>query len=190
MGLFIRKEKKENWLLDENHKVVEAFKLGGTTYYHFDDSYKIPSGRALAALTFYEELQMNCDQDYLEQHCKASEKVFNNPRSINIGTIIILNNNLKERRNLPPFPLHIYNLASVLFFTKDESPYNYDFKSNRGKIETFRNHGEDFFAKIRATETMSFLNLPENNLTSYFHVSEQIDKLHRDTLKGILSDLQ
>lgn len=184
--------KPKSFILDQKYKVTEAFRLNGVIYYQFDDSYQIPTGRAFAALTFYHELEMKCDKEYLAKHAKAMEILLSDPKKININAIAIINKNLKERLNLAPFPDHIYKLASVMFMDKNESPYNYDYKYGQEKIERWKKSGSilDFFLKIPLKDLVPSLTLPERNLETYFQVTEQIDQLHQTDLAEVLSSQQ
>lgn len=183
------KRKKKSFVLDQKYKVVEAFKFHGVTYYQFDDSFQIPTGRAFTALTYYHELEMKCDKSYLEKHTKAMEILLSDPKKININAIAIINKNLKERLSLAPFPDHIYKLASVIYFDETESPYNYDFKYNQQKIEQWKKAGSilDFFLNVPLKDLMPSLALPERNLETYFQVSTEIDKMHQTDLLEVLS---
>jgi hypothetical protein len=184
------KRKPKSYVLDQKYKVVEAFKLNGVTYYQFDDTFQVPAGRAFTALTFYQELEMRCDANYLDKHTRAMEILFSDPKKININAMVLLNQNLKERRRLAPFPDHIYKLASVIYMDETESPYSYDFKYNQQKIEIFKSLGKDFFLKIPIGDLMPSLTLPERNLEMYFQVSEEIDKMHHSDLSEVLSSQQ
>lgn len=168
---------------------VEAFRHNGTVYYHFTDSFKIPTGRSLCALAIYEELRMRCTREYLEKHIRATEIILSNPKSLAIGTIAIMNQNLKERLSLVPFPDHIYKLASVTFFDKTESPYSYDFEYNRKKIAAWKKDPEilDFFLRQQFADLIPFSSSPDSNVNQYFQVSEQIDKMHQEYLSEQLS---
>jgi hypothetical protein len=97
--LFRRKFKK--FLVDEKYRVVEAFKVNGTTYFMFDNAFETPTGRMLAALAIQGEMEMRCDREYLELHTKAMEKILNpESKKINLSYIVLLNMNLKERLEL------------------------------------------------------------------------------------------
>src|SRR5262245_40360863 len=131
-NLFRRKPK---WHIDsDRYRIEKAFEHKGKTFYHFDNAFEIPAGRAMCALTYYEEMHMRCDRAYLEKHCKAIEILLSDPKKINILAIATIHSNLKDRLNLAPFPDHIYKLASVMFFDAKESPYQYDFVYNQKKI--------------------------------------------------------
>lgn len=181
--------KIKSYLLEGQYRVVEAFKLNGVTYYHFDDQFKLPSGRGLCALTIYEEFNMRATREYLELHCRAVEKILSDPKKINIQAIAIINKNLQERLQLALFPDHIYKLASVVFFDKTESPYNYDYGYNAKKIERWKAAGGtlDFFLKTPLKDLIPSLKLPETNVERYFQVANEVDRMHQQELQEILS---
>lgn len=188
MRLFRRKVK--SYMLEQQYKVVEAFTLNGETYYMFDDTYKVPTGRGLSALTIYEEFAMRCDRDYLIAHQRATEKLLSGESGkINLNTLSIINQNLKERLNLAVLPDHVYKLASVIFFDKSESPYSYDYAYNAKKIEKWKAAGGtlDFFLKTPLRDLIPSLKLPDENADQYFQVAQQVDELHRADLQEVLS---
>lgn len=179
-------------MLEGQHRVVEAFKLNGITYYMFDDSFKVPSGRGLCALTIYEEFEQRCTKEYLKTHCRAVEVILSDPKKININALAIINRNLKERLDLAVFPDHIYKLASVIFFDDTESPYSYDFSYNNKKIEKWKASGGtlDFFMQTPLKDLIPSLKLAGLNAQTYFQVASEVDKLHHQDLQEILSKLQ
>lgn len=185
------KRKLKSYMLEGQYRVVEAFSLNGETYYMFDDQFKLPSGRGLCALTIYEEFNMRTTREYLEAHVRATEILLNsNP--IKLTAIAQINQNLKERLNLALFPDHIYKLASVVFFDKSESPYNYDYAYNAKKIEKWKAAGGtlDFFLKTPLKDLIPSLNLPAANSEHYFQTAQMVDDLHRKDLQSVLSKSQ
>src|SRR4051812_47604221 len=82
-----------------NYPVVEAFVMGGITYYQFEDPFNIPTGRFLASYAAYEEIQMRCDQSYLDKHTRAVERVLTQ-KQINLQVLSQINVNLAERLQL------------------------------------------------------------------------------------------
>ncbi len=70
--IFTRKPKKLKVksmdLAEGRYRISEAFEVGGVMYYQFDDAKQIPADRAMAALTFYEEMNQRCTREYLEKH--------------------------------------------------------------------------------------------------------------------------
>lgn len=176
-------------LLDNKYKVIEAFQLGGTTYYMFDQTAEVPTGRMLAALAVYTEMEMKVDKAYLELHTKAMEKLLSDPKKINVMYIAQLNLNLKERLELMPLPDFVYKLASVIFFDKTESPYSYSFEYNAKKIEGWKKSDDtlDFFLSRLSSELIPSLKPATGNTKMFFRVAEQIAGIHLTDLTKILS---
>lgn len=176
-------------LLDDRYKVIEAFKLGGTTYYMFDQTAEVPTGRMLAALAVYNEMEMKCDKEYLTLHTKAMEKLLSDPKKINVMYIAQLNLNLKERLELMPLPDFVYKLASVIFFDETESPYSYSFEYNAKKIEEWKKSGEtlDFFLSRLSSELIPSLKPAIGSTKMFSQVAEQIAGIHLTDLTKILS---
>lgn len=181
--------KLKSFLVNDQYKVIEAFKLNGTTYYQFEDAFNMPYGRVESAMVIYEELRMKCSYEYLKKHVRACEKVFEDPKKININLLVTLNQNLKERLELAPFPDHLFKLASVNYFDKSESPYHYDFKYNEQKIKSWKASGEemlDFFCQRLFPELMPSLQLSGISVSTYL---ESMENLNQKYLK-VLQDIQ
>jgi hypothetical protein len=176
-------------LLDNRYKVIEAFQLGGTTYYMFDQTAEVPTGRMLAALAIYNEMEMKVDKEYLELHTRAMEKLLSDPKKINVMYIAQLNLNLKERLELMPLPDFVYKLASVIFFDDTESPYSYSFDYNKKKIDEWKKSGEtlDFFLTRLSSELIPSLKPVTGNSKMFFQVAEQVAGIHLTDLTKILS---
>lgn len=176
-------------LLDGKYCVAEAFQLGGTTYYMFDQTAEVPTGRMLAALAVYTEMEMKVDREYLDLHTRAMEKLLSDPKKINIMYIAQLNLNLKERLELMPLPDFVYKLASVIFFDETESPYSYSFEYNKKKIEQWKKSGDtlDFFLSRLSSELIPSLKPATGNSKMFFQVAEQVAGIHLTDLTKILS---
>lgn len=175
---------------NNGENAVEAFKHNGKTYYHFTDSFKIPASRALCALAIYEELRMRCSKEYLEKHIRATELILSpENKRINLSDLALINNNLKERLNLAPFPDHVYKLASVTFFDETESPYAYDFKYNEKKIAEWKKDPAllDFFLQTQFKDLMPFSTTSQIDADNYFAVAALVDKTHQHALQRIIS---
>ena len=176
-------------LLDNKYKIIEAFQLGGTTYYMFDQAEEVPTGRMLAALAVYNEMEMKVDKEYLQLHTKAMEKLLSDPKKINVMYIAQLNLNLKERLELMPLPDFVYKLASVIFFDETESPYSYSFEYNKKKIEDWKKSGDalDFFLSRLSKELIPSLKPATGNSKTFFQIAEQVAGIHLTDLTKILS---
>lgn len=185
--IFQRKPKV--FVLENKYRVVEAFELKGVKYFMFDDAFKVPTSRAMAALTIYEEFRMRVDKDYLEKHIRAMEIILSDPKKMDISTIAVLNKNLKERLALAPMPDYIYRLASVIYFDASESPYSYDYAYNTKKIQKWREADGtlDFFMTKPLAGLMPFLDSADHNSKMYFQVAEKVNELHRKDLQEVLS---
>jgi hypothetical protein len=187
--LFTRRLKTR--LSSDKYKIVEAFSIGGTTYYMFDNQFEVPTGRQMAAIAVYEEMNMRCTREYLDMHTRAMDKILGMKRlTITECTYIAqLNNNLKERLELMPLPDFIYKLASVVFFDRSESEFSYDYAYNEKKIKKWKAAGGtlDFFSTRLAKDLIPSLTMPEASSKMYFQVASQIDKIHHKHLTDILS---
>ncbi len=177
-------------LLDNTYRIVPAFEWKGETYYMHEDPMNTATGRGLTAMQFMEELLMRCSIGYLKAHTEACEKIFSNPQSINLPALMKLNSNLKERIHLlVALPEHIYKMASVVFFTKDESPFKYESKVNEQKIKAWREEPGmyDFFCQGHLKIMMPFLELPDENSSMYLKTLEKINHFHLKDLSELLS---
>lgn len=177
-------------LQDGKYRIIEAFELEGEKYYQFDNTFDMPAGRALSALTFYEEFRMRCTHEYLQKHVRAVELILSDPKKINLSTIVVLNNNLKERLSLVPFPEHLYRLASVNFFIlPDENPYSYDFAYNQKKIAKWKKTPGtlDFFLTNPMKDLLPSLNTHGTDFNTFFQTLDQVNNLHQKDLRTVLS---
>lgn len=184
------KKKFRPYLVDGKFKIVPAFDHAGVKYLMFENPVEVPTARMLAAQGIYVEMELRCDKEYLELHCKAMDKLINeNKKGINITYIAQLNQNLKERLNLMPLPDFVFKLASVIFFDETESPVSYDWAYNEKKIAKWKKDPEllDFFLSRLATELIPSLRSVGKNSHMFFQVAEKIDKIHRDSLTKVLS---
>lgn len=193
MFKFIKKifqRKPKPFLIDNTFRIIPAFELKGVVYYMHEDPMNTATGRGLTAMMFMDELMMRCSPDYLKLHTEAVDKILSDPKKIDLTSLVKLHSNLKERINLfAIFPDHVYKMASVVFFTKDESPYQYDMKFNEKKIAEWKNLPDaySFFLQTPLKTLIPFLTLPEYNSKDYMKVVEKIDKMHLEHIQKILS---
>lgn len=191
-NLFKRKPKE---YFKETGQVIEyAFTVGGTDYYQHTDQMNMPYRRALKALTFYKELDMNCDKLYLESHIKAMENLFAGKKIgfEEMAKMKRLNDQLKERVQWALVDDHVYRIASVRFFDNTENPNDYDFKYNEKKIAHWKKHepAKDFFLREPILRLVPFLQSPELDLERYSTVLEELNKAHLDYIWEMLSPEQ
>lgn len=182
--------KPKPFLLDNSYKIVPAFEWNGDVYYMHEDPLNTATGRGLSFMQATEELVMRCSIDYLIAHVDAVDEIFSNNKKIDIKSLIKLNNNLRERINfLIAVPEHVYKLAAVVYFTKDESPYKYDRKAGARKIKAWSNAPGmyDFFLQNRLEVMLPYLKLPEEGSERFLEMQEKITDMHLKDLREILS---
>jgi hypothetical protein len=185
-----QKKKFKSYLVDGKHRIVEAFIHNGTRYLMYENPADVPVARMLAVQGIYVEMEMRADREYLEQHCKAVDKILNeNKRGINVTYLAQLNTNLRERLNLMPLPDFVFKLASAIFFDETESEVSYDWKYNEQKIAKWKEDPAmlDFFLSRLASELIPSLGPSKESTPVYFQIAEKIDKIHRDKLTKVLS---
>lgn len=171
-------------LPETKYRIKKAFVCGGIEYYQFDDVFNLPYQRGLTAITFFREMQMNCDRDLLMAFCDAkanigqkildSMSVKNGQLNLN-KTIALLNQsaqldiNLKERVAMITDADLIYKLASVVFFDKSESPTHYEHGYNQQKIEHWKKNASmyDFFLQMPVQELVPFLKQSAGDTQAY-----------------------
>ena len=187
---YISGRRFRSYLLENKYKVIPAFTVGGTDYYQFDNQDEVPAGRQFAAHAVYMEMEMRCDRNFLELHTRAVDKILEDRNKISIGTLALLNHNLKNRLNLMVVPEFIYKLASVVFFDKTESPYSYDYDYNAAKIKKWKEDGAtlDFFLQTPLKDLVPFLTAQEGVSNTFSLLAEQVAKTHLDVVTGVLSE--
>jgi hypothetical protein len=186
----ILKRKAKFIKLPTGEVAVEAFRHNGKVYFEFNDTFKMPAGRALCALAIYEELRMRCSREYLEKHIRATEYLLSGGTGkIDLNKLALINANLKERLSLAPFPDHIYKLASVTFFDETESPFSYDFAYNQKKIDDWKKDPAilDFFLQTRFKDLMPHTTSSGLDAKTYFSIAEQISKIHLNAYPANIS---
>ena len=174
----------------DRYRVVEAFTWNGESYYMHEDPLNTAAGRGLTSLMYYEELLMRCDVAYLQEYCKAVRAIFSDPRKIDIMQLATITKHLEERVEfLAAIPTHVFKLASVVFFTEDESPFIYDHKKGAERVKQWeQTEGMyDFFLQTPLKTLIPSLALPEQNSPAYLKVLDKINHIHCSTLQDALS---
>lgn len=176
------------YLLENKYRIEPAFELHGKKYFQFVNQEEAPTGRQMAALAIYNEMDMRCSRDYLELHTKAMDKILSDPKKININWIVQLNANLKDRLELMVVPDFIYKLASVVFFDETESPYTYDYEYNVKKIKVWKKDARtlDFFLQTPLVNLAPFLKAQKDVSNIFSQIAEQVAGIHHKLLSDIL----
>ncbi len=167
--------------------IEKVFTIGDKVFYQFKDIAKIKCQRALTANDFYNELTMRATRDFLLSHCEAVDKILTS-QSIDIFKIKTLNMQLQERLDMIYETDIIYKISSVVFFTKDEDPYEYDDLRGREKVDLFKSQGDGFFFGTLFKILIGSVDLSDKDLATYMKVGREITKEHLKTISTILSN--
>src|SRR3972149_2815579 len=126
-----------------NKPIEFCFQIGAKRYYRFVNEYEIPQLRFKRLLNYYNEFQMKCDKDFLNDFADTILNCINvKPGDgIKLDKIITLCNELKYRLTWSFEPDQLYRLASAIFFVIKENVTDYDIKYNESKIERFKKKG-------------------------------------------------
>jgi len=189
-ALFGSKPKVKNWELKTGHVVTPKFISNGIQYYELKDTFNTFTDRGMQALRVYEEWNMRCTKDYLLEYLEADEKLFSNPKEINVLQIANLRNMLKERLTfIVPTPQLIYNMAAVAFFDENESPYLYDDKYCREKIERWKSDPKInvFFCLMELKELIPLPSISGEDLKLCLKVVNEIDQKQLKSIIGLTS---
>jgi hypothetical protein len=179
---------------DAKHIITYGFSIGERHYFRFDDPLNTPYDRALKCLVYYKELDMNCDRAFIKAHTEAFDNALKQS-SINIDTLVELkqlNDQLKQRLELPKEPELMYKLAAVVFFDQHENPYNYEFKYGENKIRNWKKNTTltDFFLQKPLLELIPYLRYAEGNLEQFSAMTEKATQQHLNKILPLLSEEQ
>lgn len=171
------------------HVINYAFSLNGVDYFEFNDFNAVPCERGFHALSFYNELSMRCDRNYLLAHVQATEDIINNNKGIKLTDIIKLNQQLKERLELLHEPDIAYKLCSVVFFDATENPYRFEYKYGMEKAEKFKKAKmDDFFLQTPIVKLMPYISSWASDFQEYCQMVNEINKAHLETISTMLSE--
>jgi hypothetical protein len=179
---------------DAKHIITYGFTIGERNYFRFDDPLNTPYDRALKTLVYYKELDMNCDRAIIKAHTEAFDNVLKQS-SINIDSLMQLkglNDQLKQRLELPKETELMYKLASVVFFDQFENPYVYEFKYGENKIRSWKKTTTltDFFLQKPLLELIPYLQFAGENLEQFSQMTKEATQQHLDKIYPLLSDEQ
>ncbi len=186
-------KKEPKFILKDGHQLKEV-EILGHTYYEFTDSNMAPCHRMFAGMTYYNELKMRCDRDYLMAHSQALIDCINGQSESSKGFCDItqiskLALQLKERADWIIEPESVYKYASVIFMDECENPYDYDMKyNNEIKIPRWKQQkASSFFLSKPVSRLFPPLDLSDNDLAEYLKVQKVIDQAHLQDIFTMLS---
>lgn len=183
-------QRKPKPFLANDFRIIPAFELRGEVYYMHEDPMSTATGRGLSAMQCYEEILMRCDVEFLQSFIKAAKGTINNPKKIDLVSLMKLLSILEERTSLlVALPDQVYKMATITFFTKEESPFKWSEVAARKKIKQWKEAEGmyDFFLQSPLKDLLPFLQLPEAASKDYLKVAEKIDRMHCRNLQEVLS---
>jgi len=181
------KSKEPVWKKKSNYVIEYAFTHNGKKYYQLSDYINIPCERAFTAITYYDELSMKCDRDFLLGHNEAIENACNNGK---LTEVVRLNNDLRMRLKLVSDPDLLLKLASVVYFDENEEPTTYDFKYNEKKIAEWKKYKlSDFFKVLPLQSLVPSLDFSKIDLETFTKMNHEVRLLTVQQIENILLNL-
>lgn len=179
---------------DAKHIITYAFSIGERHYFRFDDPLSMGYDRALKCLVYYKEMDMNIDRQFLKAHTEAIDNIFLK-KTLTIDDMMdirLINNQLKQRLELPKEPELMYKLASVVFFDQRENPNIYEFKYGEKKIAFWKKSTSltDFFLTTPLMTLIPYLKHANENLQQFSEMTRNATKEHLANLLPLLSSEQ
>lgn len=176
---------------DSKHLIEYTFTIGERHYFQYSDVLNTPYERALQCLVYYKEIDMNVDREFLKLHTAAFDNALKQP-SINIDTLIELkqlNDQLKQRLELPKHNELMYKLASVVFFDQFEKAEVYEFGYGQKKINYWKKNVsvEVFFLSQPLITLIPYLATAGENIEAFSAMTEKATKEHLDRVLAMLS---
>lgn len=148
--------------------IVYAFTWEGVDYFCYENPLNMPWMRSFVAFEFMEEFNMRLTKDLLSAILAAMKEEINKPVP-QLTEVVKWINLIEERMEWVVEPETLLKLASVHFFTREESPIRYDLEYNNKKIQRWKNSKVlDFFLQLPIKELAPFYNLPKESIQTYF----------------------
>jgi len=147
------KKKGPTWQINEGCVIVPAFVIADVQYYCLEDAYKTFTERGFQALAVYEEWNNRMTHNMLKEFInEISDQVSGRSGQVDLNNVYSLVQMVKERVEWPvPTTELLWKMAGVAFFDESESPYVYDEKYARKKIQFWKDNVEDrevFFCSV------------------------------------------
>lgn len=151
-----------------------AFTVDKTDIYTFTDDLEMPEMRMRYATRFYQEMQMKCDKEHLNQMVDKCEELLNQGKMSGVWELL---SDLKYRLTWAFEPETLYRYATVVFFTLDENLQGYDLDFNTKKIELFKKKGVKYFLETLSEGLEKLLSQSTEDFATY------IEELKSQNLK-------
>lgn len=178
---------KTQWMVKPEHEVKLAFIHDSVEYFMFVNEQNMPAERAFAAMDVYEELNQRITREYLESYFEAILQATNKGDLVKVANLTTF---AKQRLDHITNVEILYKLASVLYFTKEENCYRYDYEYNEKKIKGWKQSKDidGFFLKTPISGFLPSFDGSDLNTQIYtlFQNKEMLKNM--DHLLSILSE--
>lgn len=130
---------RTSFVTQPGHETELAFVSGGVEYFKFTNDLDVYIERYFAALDAINAIEQRVTREYLVTHVDLMTEYLDKGK---LSLAAVLNHNLKERiSHLFNVDL-LYQLASVIYFDRNENCYNYNVEYNEKKIALWRKDKE------------------------------------------------
>ena len=160
---------KKVWGKPTQYPITYAFTFDGVDYYQYENVFNLPYQRAFTAIAIYDEFSMRMTREVLEHYIAAQEAIINSP-TIKLTDFAFNIKDMRDRLEWVFEPDTVLKLASVVYFTKEENPANYDVVYNSKKIKEWKRSAGvmlDFFLQVPLQELCPFLTQPPEVIQDY-----------------------
>jgi hypothetical protein len=183
-------KKEPTWQINEGCVIIPAFELGGKQYYCLEDSYKTFTERGFQALAVYDEWNNRMTHDMMKAFInEIMDQLSGKNGQVDLNKVFELVQMVKERVEWPvPTTEILWKMAGVSFFDESESPYVYDEKYARKKIQFWKDNVEDkevFFCNVPLPLRAMF-PLPNISVEDLKICEEVISKATQSQLESII----
>jgi hypothetical protein len=184
------KKKEPTWQINEGCVIVPAFEIGGKQYFCLEDSYKTFTERGFQALAVYDEWNNRMTHDMMKAFInEIMDQLSGKNGQVDLNKVFELVQMVKERVEWPvPTTEILWKMAGVSFFDESESPYVYDEKYARKKIQFWKDNVEDkevFFCNVPLPLRAMF-PLPNISVEDLKICEEVISKATQSQLESII----
>lgn len=192
-NIFLLLQKKPTWQLEEGHIVTPAFISNGVQYYELKNPLSLFTFRGLEAYAVHDEWNCRMTKSILSQFLSTMKNAMSGKEGkVDMNIVYEMVIRMEERMNwVIPTPELIYKMAAIIYFDKNETPYEYDEKYAREKIARWKKEGvSPFFLVRRMPGLIPFQAMSQDVLeavTPALKTIEQMDNFHQSRLASLLA---